>query len=54
MPKPYVCQFCGRPTDIPPEDQVVPPDVCHDEDHEDDGRVIGECVEEVYKPEFYD
>lgn len=31
---PYRCRFCGRPSKVAPEDQQMPPDYCHPEDHQ--------------------
>jgi hypothetical protein len=28
----FVCQFCGRLTDVDPSDQEIPADYCHHED----------------------
>ncbi len=51
MSKPiYTCRFCGKDTDIPPEDQVMPDESCLIE--EDDSRIS--IVREDEKPEFYD
>lgn len=29
----YICKFCGSPSLIPPEEQCMPPDYCHESDH---------------------
>lgn len=30
---PYSCRFCGAPSWREPNDQTLPPDYCHPEDH---------------------
>lgn len=36
-PMSYRCQWCGAPSQRPPEDQPRPVDYCHPGDHEVDG-----------------